>query len=357
MWLYVPKHLLPTSPHSQGSVRLISPSDACFQELSASSTWRGKSRLWRLWRLAWSRASWMPHLFGETFARSQETHSEAVLTWWQEAFPVRTSALQGREPASGASGLDSSSTSCAWFATFDHATSSWKTSQQSLFEDSTLYSDRWPKAGSMRNGAVSKRPTLARLMAGIGGGFSRGTVNWPTPVGEDSESAARTTTQGRPGWKSGGTLLDVARQWQTPSVADTMGGHLSRGGKRSGELLLRGQVKQWATPTTRDWKDGACSDADVPTNALLGRQAVRAEVFQDSRPAPKTEADGLPILPGAQTSRLQLNERFVEALMGLRTGWTDFAASGTPSCLSKPKPPCVPSGSAPSTSGRNEAAS
>lgn len=30
------------------------------------------------------------------------------------------------------------------------------------------------------------------------------------------------------------------------------------------------------TPTTRDWKDGACADSNVPTNGLLGRQAVRA---------------------------------------------------------------------------------
>jgi hypothetical protein len=29
------------------------------------------------------------------------------------------------------------------------------------------------------------------------------------------------------------------------------------------------------TPTARDWKDGACADADVPTNGLLGRTVVR----------------------------------------------------------------------------------
>lgn len=31
----------------------------------------------------------------------------------------------------------------------------------------------------------------------------------------------------------------------------------------------------WGTPTTRDHKDGACQDADVPTNSLLGREVTR----------------------------------------------------------------------------------
>jgi hypothetical protein len=31
----------------------------------------------------------------------------------------------------------------------------------------------------------------------------------------------------------------------------------------------------WGTPTQRDWKDGSCETADVPTNSLLGREVVR----------------------------------------------------------------------------------
>lgn len=62
------------------------------------------------------------------------------------------------------------------------------------------------------------------------------------------------------GWMSGGELyerqmsapltseLDSSSLLQTPSAADAMGGHLSRGGARSGELLLKGQVKALPTP-------------------------------------------------------------------------------------------------------------
>lgn len=35
----------------------------------------------------------------------------------------------------------------------------------------------------------------------------------------------------------------------------------------------------------------------------------------------------------------QLNPRFVEALMGFHSGWTAFAPSETPSCLSVPPQP------------------
>ena len=44
--------------------------------------------------------------------------------------------------------------------------------------------------------------------------------------------------------------------WQTPSVADGMGGHLTRGGARNNELLLPGQAKAamagWPTPDTNE---------------------------------------------------------------------------------------------------------
>ena len=321
----------------------------------------------------------MPRRFGGTFGRSPEALSEDVLTWWREGFPARTSASQARGQDSLASAAASSSTSCDWFASFDPDTCSWRTSQQSLFEDSTPYSERWPKAGSMRNGRASKRPTLARLMDGIAGGFSRGTEsNWPTPrvAAERSSRSSMTvdghwaapaleqmaelsmgvlprefhdeqelTPQAKRIWESG-------RQWQTPSVADTTGGHLTRGGNRSGELLLRGQAKHWATPRARDWKGGEYPDT-------LSAQAESINSPQGQT----TETDGATILPGFQTSRLQLNERFVEALMGLRPGWTchcdanatEWTASedsATPWYPRRQRPPCAHCGSEHSASGR-----
>ena len=39
-------------------------------------------------------------------------------------------------------------------------------------------------------------------------------------------------------------------------------------------------VKSWATPTSRDWKDGSATDK-APTNCQLGRQALRSMIDGD----------------------------------------------------------------------------
>jgi hypothetical protein len=65
--------------------------------------------------------------------------------------------------------------------------------------------------------------------------------------------------------------------------------------------------KLWATASTRDYKDGACLNANVPVNKLLGRESVQVS----SRLA-QTE-----IGPKSQnTSGLRLNPVFVRWLMG-----------------------------------------
>lgn len=52
------------------------------------------------------------------------------------------------------------------FAYYDHAASSWKTSQLSFIEESTVFSETWPRAGTMRNGTVYQRqPSALRTYA------------------------------------------------------------------------------------------------------------------------------------------------------------------------------------------------
>ena len=79
-------------------------------------------------------------------------------------------------------------------------------------------------------------------------------------------------------------------------------------------MLLPAQAEKWATPTSRDHKDGADPSENVPTNSLLGRQAPRA-----TGPAFPQDS-GLP---------RRLNPAFVEWLMGWPLGWTDFAPVAT----------------------------
>jgi len=134
-----------------------------------------------------------------------------------------------------------------------------------------------------------------------------------------------------------GELTVEADRWQTPSQADTTGGHLSRSKERSGEMLLKGQAKQWVTPQQHDgaagpgtagrighggrdlvdqtqaWATPAARDwkSDDPNQSPehsppLGRQVLRAT-------GPASKSDSGP---------RRLNPASVEWLMGLPPGWT-----------------------------------
>lgn len=135
------------------------------------------------------------------------------------------------------------------------------------------------------------------------GGNGSSSSLWPTPNaglhndGEDPESfQARLKVlkeKHRNGNGAGTPLAMAVKLWQTPSVADTTGGRMTRSGDRSGEMLLKGQAVAFS--------------------------------LQD----PTTETPGLPSSTQPRTSRPQLNPIFVEWLMGWPIGWTAFGCSET----------------------------
>jgi hypothetical protein len=73
--------------------------------------------------------------------------------------------------------------------------------------------------------------------------------HWPTPDTQNDRDGTKRRKDRDKGTKHGESLHHtVARIWQTPSVADVTGGHMTRGGARSGEMLLKGQAQNWPTP-------------------------------------------------------------------------------------------------------------
>ena len=182
---------------------------------------------------------------------------------------------------------------------------------------------------------------------------------WPTPQASEEQHAGPSRDRRR-----GDTLTKHAEGWPTPRAiyADHPGmvdrPHLSgraiklwrtpdaspqktdfsADGEHRGRPTTSSQATQWATPIGRDYKDGG-SDPDMatPTNAMLGRQVVRTGL-----PAPASGTSGAgsspsgPNSPPRPLNRPRLSPVFVEWLVGVPVGWTDFEPLGTSSSPSRP---------------------
>lgn len=98
--------------------------------------------------------------------------------------------------------------------------------------------------------------------------------------------------------------------------------------RNAGTTLTDAAVRKlWATPTARDWKDGAYAEASDGTKGA-GEGTARAggmSLTTASLPAPAGSPSGM-----------VLNPRFVEAMMGLPDGWTDCGCWAMASARSKP---------------------
>jgi len=467
MWLYVPCPSAPASEES--SLGLSSLSEMCARSLTSRGTrkqpkfWHRVLRTDRFRRLQFGRIS---------------QHSLAGM-WreWLTSFAAASPASHGASPASvreRTMNAGSGPTSHGSFAQFDRDTSSWRTSQASLFAtDSEPYSETWPRAGSMRNGcaylrqplalrtkesAFSSWPTASASVANDG--ESSAALNWPTPDARDSQPEGleagkrrleKHSTQGlqtacltwptpratdgdhggpnqrdsagtmglagaafwatpnahdgrRPGPEDGSTqgrnLKREAEWWTTPQAHDSAGGDPSRvrrygtkhgaanladdvtmwhtpnvpsGGRSvSAEVVaakgttpdgkrqvdLGSQTRHWATPASRDWRDGRASDATMERNARpLNEQAnqwrtpnvcspnsmrgggqdpekraaqghqvtLQDRVSTFSHPAPPTPAPGVPSSPAGRTLHRRLNPAFTAWMMGWPWWWTRTA--------------------------------
>ena len=151
------------------------------------------------------------------------------LTCSVEDSPVRTLAPQDDGPGlSSEHAADSGSSTAESFASYDPATSSWRTSQLCLLSGSTLYSESWPRAGMMRNGTVFRRPPSAPLTRGTESSW------WPTPRatmwhGGDILAQINGTPSAMRRFPSGARTM-----WPTPVVAMHKGSSLNAMTRKTG---------------------------------------------------------------------------------------------------------------------------
>lgn len=159
------------------------------------------------------------------------------------------------------------------FAWFDRDTSSWRTSQLCLTGEWELWSEGWPRSGTIASGTASRHVPLVPLTGGTGYGL-----------------------------------------WRTPDASVVTGGAANaEDRKRQGHAIgLHDQVNtpsMWPTPSSRDWKDS-------PGMAFEG-------VNPDGSRRDRTDLLPRRVYQQDQTGG-QLNPQWVEWLMGYPAGWTDL---------------------------------
>jgi hypothetical protein len=119
--------------------------------------------------------------------------------------PVRTSVTQDSEKESQASGQAYGRKSRGSLATYNHDSSSWRTSQRCLDGEWEEFSGTWPRSGTMQNGNAYRRRPLVRITDAIE--YSSLSIV-PTPSACDHKGSGRP----RKGRGPGNNLRDWFRQ-------------------------------------------------------------------------------------------------------------------------------------------------
>ncbi len=315
MWIHCPGVPSASAPASADS---NVDSDSLSETLSRHASWKGKLLPAKSWRRVLRTASSTTRLCGLTCEPS--TVARGVEEWIASLPP---SPVKGT-PSPAVAISSKTLATCGRirgesFARWDASGSLWRTLQASLFPSengdcppaSQGSSESWPKTGLMRNGSCWVRGTVQAVIRGNASGYSRGdAATWPTcRMGGANRNSrgAITNRNGHPKGRSdlgleqaadvmNGTLPEELRSadelppqwrdlWATATAHDRT--HTARPVHHGVQLANQAEAfhpsqseSPWATPTARDGKDGACQDADVPTNGLLGRQAVRESTWQ-----------------------------------------------------------------------------
>lgn len=128
------------------------------------------------------------------------------------------------------------------FATYDHGSSSWRTWEPFLFEDSTSFSGRWPNSGTTLDGRAYELPSsaLPTNATGCSSSVSLGTPSARAAKGANSVRVASGDTRG--------LLENQVATLPTPRTTDSQGPGLHG----DGGMDLRTAVNLLPTPRSQN---------------------------------------------------------------------------------------------------------
>ncbi len=277
-----------------------------------------------------------------------------------EGSPARTYPRPERAAASKESARGSGASSPEWFASYDPASSSWRTSPRSEDEVSIVFSGTWPRAGTMRRGTACPQRPSAPLTAATGSSWSRGAYPTPSAASYGSSQNEGLVPHARPSkgtpsletWARGGASwptptasmatpadIEPARYagsdprrpsysrakragWATPLAHDARGGRGERSSRRAASRSLAREARRWPTPTAGDSRSsGSRARGARPSRAHPGTSLTDASC-RSGPPTPTTCSHGGPCRP-------QLNPRFVEWLMSFPIEFSACEPSAT----------------------------
>lgn len=210
--------------------------------------------------------------------------------------------------------------SCGLLASFDPATCSWKTLQQSFLTDSEPFSATWPRWGMTAGGSAYAHPMSGRRITEIDG------LQWPTvgtrgftndgdlmALGKKCESLEEMN-----GMAYRAAAKKKAMYWPTPMAGERDASPRwmkTRSGGLSLEPNLAGAVKMWPTPIANDAKNSTLPEFQRFRDGMAGA------LMRDGE-----KAGG------------QLNPDWVAWLMGFPIAWANSKATEMRKFRSKPQP-------------------
>ena len=340
MWI-LPKQLI-TSASALATKESEADSQEFSQLCATSLTWRGKDSQPQTWLRRWKREPWLQHLSIRTLRPS---HSQSFVDAWTSSLvdsranpsvlPENVKALKILDTSSHTSPKESDSA--------NHQLSFSKMSKEFLAAEremvnlfSNMSCEHWKEWVTEQRREYSVRLKLARHIR------ESGSTSWATPntldhMGQRStEALARQFATSRKGRTAPANLREqiIPANWPTATTRDHKGGYVGgrmRNGKVSMDTLdvavqahTKGGLLDQANPSTTGRSQGS---QQWPTPRA---NKVQPKITEENRSqlATRKKANLEEEIAGHCGKAVgQLNPDWVESLMGLPTGWTDFAFS------------------------------